>query len=108
MSAGGRAALLLGPLAVEEHLRGKGVGAGLMQVALNRAELLGHHAVILVGDPEYYARFGFVADPTRGLHMPAPVERWRFLGVELTPRAIDGAEGVVPPAMPMVAFRDAA
>jgi predicted N-acetyltransferase YhbS len=95
VTAGDRAALLLGPLAVEQHLRGKGVGAGLMQVALNRAELLGHAAVILVGDPEYYARFGFAADPTTGLHMPGPVERRRFLGLELAPRALDGAEGRV-------------
>ena len=95
VSAGDRAALLLGPLAVEQHLRGKGVGAALMQVALNRAELIGHAAVILVGDPEYYARFAFVAGPTSGLVMPGPVERRRFLGLELTPRALDGAEGRV-------------
>ncbi len=93
--AGDRPALLLGPLAVEQHRRGKGVGVGLMQVALNRAELLGHAAVILVGDPEYYTRFGFAADPTTDLHMPGPVDRRRFLGLELAPRALDGAEGWV-------------
>lgn len=95
VSAGDRPALLLGPLAVEQHLRGKGVGAGLMQVALNRAELLGHAAVILVGDPEYYERFGFTADPTAGLYMPGPVERRRFLGLEFSDGALDGAEGRV-------------
>jgi len=93
--AADRAALLLGPLAVEAHLRGKGVGAGLMQVALNRAELAGHAAVILVGDPEYYARFGFVADPASGLHMPGPVERRRFLANELVTGSLARAEGRV-------------
>jgi len=95
VSAGDRAALLLGPLAVEKHLRGKGVGAGLMQVALNRAELLGHAAVILVGDPEYYARFGFSAHPANGLIMPAPVERRRFLAHELVAGCLTGVEGRV-------------
>ncbi|MCB1497688.1 MAG: N-acetyltransferase [Bauldia sp.] len=93
--AGDRPALLLGPLAVESHLRGKGVGASLMQVALNRAELAGHAAVILVGDPEYYARFGFVADPASGLHMPGPVERRRFLANELVAGSLARAEGRV-------------
>ncbi len=54
-----------------------------MQVALNRAALAGHKAVILVGDPEYYERFGFTRSPTGGLVMPGPVDRRRFLGVEL-------------------------
>ena len=32
---------------------------------------------------------------TRSLHLPGPVERTRFLGLELTPGALDGAEGLV-------------
>ena len=59
VEAGGRPALLLGPLAIDPALQSRGVGGGLMQVALNRAALAGHKAVILVGDPEYYERFGF-------------------------------------------------
>ena len=95
VSAGGVPALLLGPLAVAQDLQGRGVGAGLMQVALNRAELAGHKAVILVGDPEYYARFGFVGDLTRGLVMPGPVDSRRFLAVDFTGRALNGAGGRV-------------
>ena len=59
VEAGGRPALLLGPLATDPAVQSRGVGGGLMQVALNRAALAGHKAVILVGDPEYYERFGF-------------------------------------------------
>jgi predicted N-acetyltransferase YhbS len=83
IAAGGRPALLLGPLAADPGIQGKGVGSGLMQVALSRAAMAGHGAVILVGDPEYYERFGFTADRTSGLIMPAPVERRRFLGLDL-------------------------
>jgi predicted N-acetyltransferase YhbS len=66
-----------------------------MQVALNRAELAGHGSVILVGDPEYYERFGFAADPARGLVMPGPFERRRMLGLELADGALRGAEGPI-------------
>jgi predicted N-acetyltransferase YhbS len=95
VEAGGRRSLLLGPLAVDPGTQSRGVGSGLMQVALNRAELAGHGSVILVGDPEYYERFGFAADPARGLVMPGPFERRRMLGLELADRALSGAEGLV-------------
>jgi predicted N-acetyltransferase YhbS len=95
VAAGGRPALLLGPLAIDPALQGKGVGGGLMQVALNRAELAGHQAVILVGDPEYYERFGFTRAPVGGLVMPGPVDRRRFLGIDLVQGGLAGAEGRV-------------
>lgn len=88
-------ALLLGPLAVDKSLRGKGLGRALMEHALNTARVLGHDAVLLVGDAPYYGRFGFTPAHTRSLHPPGPVERQRFLGLELTPHALDGAEGLV-------------
>jgi predicted N-acetyltransferase YhbS len=93
VDAGGRPALLLGPLAVDQAAQGEGIGAGLMRLAIARAGMIGHRGIILVGDPEYYARFGFTADKTGGLVMPGPVERRRFLSLELGDRALDGAEG---------------
>jgi predicted N-acetyltransferase YhbS len=66
-----------------------------MQLAIAWARDLGHGGIILVGDPEYYARFGFTAAPTGGLVMPAPVERRRFLGLELSPHGLADAEGVL-------------
>jgi predicted N-acetyltransferase YhbS len=76
-------------------VQGRGVGSGLMQVALNRAELAGHRAVILVGDPEYYARFGFSQGATSGLLMPGPVDRRRFLAVEFAAGGLRGAAGMI-------------
>jgi predicted N-acetyltransferase YhbS len=88
-------ALLLGPLAVDKSQRGRGLGKALMEHALNSAKVLGHDAMLLVGDAPYYGRFGFSDALTRSLHLPGPVERGRFLGLELTPHALDGAEGLV-------------
>ncbi len=88
-------ALLLGPLAVDCKAQGKGIGAALMAHALDEARARGAAAVILVGDAPYYQRFGFTAAPMADLHLPGPVDRTRFLGLELSPGALDGAEGLV-------------
>src|SRR5690606_18279880 len=95
VSAGGVPALLLGPLAADPALQGRGIGGGLMMVALNRAELAGHRAVVLVGDPEYYARFGFSRSATGALLMPGPVDRRRLLAVELANGGLAGAAGMI-------------
>ncbi len=86
-------ALLLGPLAVDPDLQGAGIGSALMKEAIARAKSFGHDAIILVGDAPYYSRFGFSAELTRRLKMPAPVIRKRFLGLELRPGALAYAEG---------------
>jgi predicted N-acetyltransferase YhbS len=93
--AGGRAAQLLGPLAVARSHRSLGLGARLMREALWRAAIAGHKSVLLIGDAAYYERFGFEASFTCRLQLPGPVERDRFLAFEIERGALDGAEGVV-------------
>ena len=95
VEANGRPALLLGPLAVAPDLQGEGLGKAMMREALWRAACRGHGAVLLVGDASYYNRFGFSDALTRGLAMPGPVERERFLGLELRDGALTGASGVL-------------
>jgi predicted N-acetyltransferase YhbS len=87
--------LLLGPLAVDAKTRGLGLGKALMNHALNTARVLGYESVLLVGDEPYYSKFGFSAEHTRSLHLPGPVDRARFLGLELVEEALDGAEGLI-------------
>ncbi|MDX1732192.1 MAG: N-acetyltransferase, partial [Aurantimonas coralicida] len=91
-------ALLLGPLAVDPQLAGTGIGAALMRHAIAEAAGLGHDAILLVGDPEYYARFGFSADATATLAMPGPFEPRRLLALELAPGHLDGASGIIAPS----------
>ena len=95
VSAGGRPALMLGPLAVDAASRKLGLGAALMGHALAAARSRGHGAVILLGDAPYYARFGFSAAKTGELLLPGPFERERLLGVELTEGALDGVWGMI-------------
>jgi predicted N-acetyltransferase YhbS len=91
----GRPALLLGPVAVAEDARRRGIGAMLVKRALAEAKRLGHRAVLLVGDAPYYGRFGFTAGATTALRLPGPFQPERFLGMELVPAALTDARGVV-------------
>ena len=95
VSAGGVPALVLGPLAVEAASRSLGVGAALMEHALAAAKAQGYGAVILRGDPAYYARFGFSTAKTGALALPGPFEPERLLAVELRPGALDNAWGMI-------------
>ncbi len=97
VSAGGTRALVLGPLAVDPMCRKLGIGAALMDHALEAAKTRGHGAVVLLGDALYYARFGFSALKTGELSLPGPFERDRLLGLELREGALDGASGTIVP-----------
>jgi predicted N-acetyltransferase YhbS len=97
VSAGGVPALMLGPLAVDSTCRKLGVGAVLMDHALDLARQRGHAAVILLGDAPYYNRFGFSPLKTGELSLPGPFERDRLLGLELRANALDGAWGMILP-----------
>jgi predicted N-acetyltransferase YhbS len=96
--AGGKDALVLGPLAVEPGLQSLGIGAALMRHAVDQARARGHQAIVLLGDAPYYTRFGFAADKARELVLPGPFERERLLGLELVAGALDGAWGMIVPA----------
>jgi predicted N-acetyltransferase YhbS len=98
VSAGGVAALVLGPLAVDPACREFGIGAELMNHALAAAKARGHGAVILLGDAPYYGRFGFSALKTSALSLPGPFERDRLLALELRAGALDGAAGMIAPS----------
>ncbi|MCF3974046.1 GNAT family N-acetyltransferase [Paracoccus salsus] len=67
---GERPALALAPLAVAAGARGLGIGTALVREAIARAE---GTPVVVLGDPGYYARFGFepaeLASPYAGPHL---------------------------------------
>ena len=92
--------LLLGPLAVDARVRKRGVGAVLMWRALRAARTRGYRAVLLVGDPAYYTRFGFSACNTRNLRMPGPCDYDRLLACELVPDVLRRAHGMIAPNRP--------
>jgi predicted N-acetyltransferase YhbS len=53
----------LGPLSVIPEWQRSGVGQALARQGLLQIEALGAAGCVLLGDPEYYGRFGFESDP---------------------------------------------
>ncbi|WP_412520195.1 GNAT family N-acetyltransferase [Staphylococcus simulans] len=52
--------LALAPLSVAPEAQGKGIGTELVEAALEAAQEQGYHSVVVLGDPAYYQRFGFL------------------------------------------------
>ncbi|WP_428385675.1 GNAT family N-acetyltransferase [Nevskia ramosa] len=54
----------LGPISVVPGHQGQGIGSHLMTRALAELRALGAAGCVVLGDPRYYARFGFRAEPS--------------------------------------------
>jgi putative acetyltransferase len=53
----------LGPISVWPQYQKQGIGKALVYEGLSRLKALGGKGCVLVGNPEYYKRFGFKNDP---------------------------------------------
>lgn len=73
----------LGPISVSPNRQGLGIGSMLMRAALEELQRLNGVGCVVLGDPDYYGRFGFKAQP--GLELPGvPLEFFQAIafGVE--------------------------
>ena len=91
----GARGLLLGPLAVLEGLKGKGIGKALLRKAVDAAREAGAPYVLLVGDKPYYWPFGFETLPKGKVAMPGPVDPNRFLVCAFQPEVVETLGGMV-------------
>jgi len=63
-------ALALAPLAVAPKRQRRGIGAALIAEALRQTRAGGWGAMFVLGDPEYYGRFGFTPEVAAGFDSP--------------------------------------
>ncbi len=63
LSDGASAWFGLGPISVVPKYQRRGVGSRLMREALRILRERGAAGCVLLGEPEYYSRFGFQVDP---------------------------------------------
>jgi putative acetyltransferase len=86
----------LGPMSVlPEHQRA-GIGSQLIRAGLEACRQHGYSAVVVVGHPEYYPRFGFEPAHTRGLTLPDfDVPQDVFMVVELEAGVRERLKGAV-------------
>jgi predicted N-acetyltransferase YhbS len=92
---GDKAALLLGPIAVEAASRREGLGADLVRRAVAEAAAAGWDLIVLVGDEPFFGPLGFSAAPAAGVRMPGPADQRRVMVRALTPGAADDLHGLV-------------
>jgi putative acetyltransferase len=78
-------AAALAPLAVQPGFHGRGIGSQLVVKGLSICRTLGIAAVFVLGDPQYYERFGFSTDATRRIKSPYSHLKHDWMGLELEP-----------------------
>ena len=85
--------LALAPMSVQPGRQRQGIGSALVHGALGRAQQQGWQAVIVLGHPGFYPRFGFSAAFARPLASPFSGDA--FMALELMPGALQGGAGRV-------------
>src|SRR5262245_28591172 len=64
----------IGPVAVDPSLHFRGIGSALMAASMSLAVARAVPALVLLGQPAYYPRFGF--EPARDVGLEPPAAAW--------------------------------
>lgn len=86
-------AAALAPLAVDEGWRRLGLGGRLVAAGLDACRAAGMDCVVVLGDPAYYARFGFSLAALA--HLRSPYGAGKLMGLALVDGALAGSSGHV-------------
>jgi putative acetyltransferase len=76
-------------------LQRQGIGSLLVRAGLERCAEDGFDGVVVVGHPEYYARFGFVPARRFGLRCEYDVPPEVFMAIELPGHSLSGVSGLI-------------
>jgi putative acetyltransferase len=88
-------AMGLAPMAVAPMRQRSGIGSALVMAGLAHCEELGALAVVVLGHPEFYPKFGFSPASRFGLRCEYDVPAEVFMAIELRADALRGASGTV-------------
>lgn len=66
--------LALAPLSVRTESQGKGFGSELVRYAIDQARRDKYKAIVVVGDPAYYHKFGFAFQGPAQISSPYPAQ----------------------------------
>ena len=83
----------LAPMAVAPERQRKGIGSALVRAGIEQCKKLGCGAVVVLGHPEYYPRFGFTPSASFGISCEYEVPEEAFMTIELQPGFLDGVSG---------------
>jgi putative acetyltransferase len=85
----------LAPMAVAPVHQRKGIGSALVRAGLEQCKQLGFGAVVVLGHPAYYPRFGFTSSTRFGIGCEYDVPEDVFMAVELHAGFLRGASGTI-------------
>jgi putative acetyltransferase len=85
----------LAPVAVMPEEQGKGIGSTLIRQGLAVCGQVGVVAIVVLGAPGYYRRFGFRAAKEQGLRCEYEGSDESFMVLELVPEALKNCVGMV-------------
>jgi putative acetyltransferase len=88
-------AMGLAPMAVLPEWQRQGIGAQLVREGLAACRRRGVDAVVVLGHPDYYPRFGFRPAAEFGLRSTYDGPTEAFMALELTEGGLRATEGVV-------------
>jgi putative acetyltransferase len=94
-NAGDLLILGLAPVAVLPEYQRQGIGSLLIGHGLAECSRLGCKAVVVLGAPAYYPRFGFIPAKEKGLSCDYPVPDEAFMVLELESGGLEGCVGMV-------------
>jgi putative acetyltransferase len=99
----------LAPLAVLPEYQGQGIGSSLIRQGLEECVRVGIQAIVVLGAPAYYQRFGFISAKERSLSCEYDVPEGAFMVLELVHGALENCAGIVRyrPEFSMIESRDA-
>ena len=86
-------AVALAPVAVLPEYQRQGIGAVLITRGIDSMRTQDEQIILVLGHPEYYARFGFAIEAARNFEIPFPPEA--FMAMELSPGALAQVRGEV-------------
>ena len=88
-------ALLIAPLCVDLAYRNQGIGSKLMNYGLMKAKELGYDTAFLVGNPEYYQKFGFLCVTNYNLKNMTTIPDKYVMVKEIKEKALSNVKGGV-------------
>lgn len=87
--------LVLAPLSVRESYQGKGIGGEILNELEKRAKKLDYKFVSILGDPNYYSKFGYIRASEFEISPSYEVPDEAFRIKPLFPNSLDSVRGIL-------------
>ena len=85
----------LAPMAVLRQYQNKSIGSKLVKTGIEHCQSKGYDAVVVLGHPNYYPKFGFVPSVTYGIKSEYEVPDEVFMILELVPNSLKDHQGII-------------